>query len=93
LLNVDLEVNSLTISKLLLAVQCELFQVLLVASQRKLMYAASKEGKDVVKLASLVDNYDHLPSPASTTLRDKLLSDHSKSSDVPPCEVLHPEIC
>jgi hypothetical protein len=45
LLNVDLEVNSLTISKLLLAVQCELFQVLLVASQRKLMYAASKEGK------------------------------------------------
>jgi hypothetical protein len=33
-------------------------------------------GFDVVKLASLVDNYDHLPSPASTTLRDKLLSDH-----------------
>jgi hypothetical protein len=33
-------------------------------------------GFDVVKLASLVDNYHHLPSPASTTLRGKLLSDH-----------------
>ena len=33
-------------------------------------------GFDVVKLASLVDNYHHLPSPASTTLRDKLQSDH-----------------
>jgi hypothetical protein len=31
---------------------------------------------DVVKLASLVGNYHHLPSPASTTLRGKLLSDH-----------------
>ncbi len=31
---------------------------------------------DVSKLASLVGNYDHLPSPASEALRDKLLSEH-----------------
>lgn len=31
-------------------------------------------GSDVVKLASLASNYDHLPSPASEALRDKLMS-------------------
>jgi len=33
-------------------------------------------GFDVVKLASLAANYDHLPPPASEALRDKLLSEH-----------------
>ena len=33
-------------------------------------------GFDIVKLASLVGNYDHLPPPASEALRDKLVSDH-----------------
>ncbi|MFP3342108.1 hypothetical protein R0J87_06290 [Halomonas sp. SIMBA_159] len=33
-------------------------------------------GFDIVKLASLAGNYDHLPSPASVMLRDKLASDH-----------------
>jgi hypothetical protein len=32
-------------------------------------------GSDVTKLASLASNYAHLPSPASKTLRDKLLSE------------------
>ena len=32
-------------------------------------------GIDVVKLASLAGNYDHLPPPASEALRDKLLSE------------------
>lgn len=32
-------------------------------------------GLDTTKLASLVGNYDHLPSPASEALRNKLLSD------------------
>lgn len=34
---------------------------------------------DIAKLASLVGNYDHLPSPASEALRDKLLSDYCLS--------------
>lgn len=33
-------------------------------------------GFDIVKLASLVGNYNHLPPPASEALRDKLVSDH-----------------
>lgn len=33
-------------------------------------------GFDIVKLASLVGNYDNLPPPASEVLRDKLLSEH-----------------
>lgn len=33
-------------------------------------------GFDIVKLASLAGNYDHLPPPASEILRDKLASDH-----------------
>ncbi|MGP9417307.1 hypothetical protein ACT3R4_18170 [Halomonas sp. AOP7-E1-9] len=33
-------------------------------------------GFDIVKLASLAGNYDHLPPPASEMLRDKLASDH-----------------
>lgn len=33
-------------------------------------------GFDIVKLASLARNYDHLPPPASEMLRDKLASDH-----------------
>lgn len=33
-------------------------------------------GSDVVKLASLVGKYDHLPPPASEALRDKLKSDY-----------------
>ncbi len=33
-------------------------------------------GFDVVKLASLAGNYDHLPPSASEALRDKLLSEH-----------------
>lgn len=33
-------------------------------------------GFDIVKLASLSGNYDHLPPPASEMLRDKLASDH-----------------
>lgn len=33
-------------------------------------------GFDVVKLASLAGNYDHLPPPASEVLRDKLLSEN-----------------
>lgn len=32
-------------------------------------------GFDIVKLASLAGNYDHLPPPASEMLRDKLVSD------------------
>ncbi|AVI65858.1 hypothetical protein CKQ84_08155 [Shewanella sp. WE21] len=34
---------------------------------------------DIAKLASLAGNYDHLPSPASEALRDKLLSDYCLS--------------
>lgn len=34
---------------------------------------------DIAKLASLVGNYDHLPSPASEALRDKLLSEYCLS--------------
>ncbi|WP_375057401.1 hypothetical protein [Zobellella sp. DQSA1] len=34
---------------------------------------------DTAKLASLAENYDHLPSPASEALRRKLLSDHCLS--------------
>ncbi|PSU75279.1 hypothetical protein [Photobacterium phosphoreum] len=34
---------------------------------------------DTEKLASLVGNYDHLPPPATETLRNKLLSDHCLS--------------
>jgi hypothetical protein len=33
-------------------------------------------GTDVVKLASLAGNYDHLPPPASEAFRDKLISKH-----------------
>ena len=33
-------------------------------------------GFDIIKLASLAGNYDHLPPPASEMLRDKLASDH-----------------
>ncbi|RUO31638.1 hypothetical protein CWE12_01165 [Aliidiomarina sedimenti] len=33
-------------------------------------------GSDLVKLTSLVGNYDHLPPPASEALRDKLKSDY-----------------
>lgn len=33
-------------------------------------------GFDIVKLASLAGNYDHLPPPASEMLRDRLASDH-----------------
>jgi hypothetical protein len=33
-------------------------------------------GTDVVKLASLAGNYDHLPPSASEALRDKLISEH-----------------
>ncbi|MCU7815677.1 MAG: hypothetical protein KZQ81_10815 [Candidatus Thiodiazotropha sp. (ex Rostrolucina anterorostrata)] len=33
-------------------------------------------GFDIVKLASLAGNYDHLPPPASEMLRDKLVSEH-----------------
>ncbi len=33
-------------------------------------------GFDIGKLASLASNYDHLPSPASEALRDKLTSEH-----------------
>jgi len=33
-------------------------------------------GFDVIRLASLASNYDHLPPPASETLRDKLLSEN-----------------
>lgn len=33
-------------------------------------------GFDVVKLASLASNYDHLPPPASQVLKDKLLSEN-----------------
>jgi len=33
-------------------------------------------GFDVIRLASLASNYDHLPPPASETLKDKLLSEN-----------------
>ncbi len=33
-------------------------------------------GFDIGKIASLAGNYDHLPSPASESLRDKLISEH-----------------